>query len=141
MEQELELKLDILEEQTETYSTFSDLYGYDVFSEEFTQKVETYEEEKIKKQDEYFQNVFQRKEEDQVEEAFDAVFSVQMQSVVRNEYREAETESTGIGFMIGFTLIGMFLAGGVLIFIENIWNRRKKHAANNYDHWNESKSV
>lgn len=141
MEQKLELKLDILEEQTGTYSTFSDLYGYDVFSEEFTEQVETYEEEQNQKQDEYFQSVFQKEPGDQIEEAFDAVFSAQMQSVVRNEYSDTKENFAGMGFIIGFTLLGMFLAGGVLLFIENTWKRRKEHVTDNYDRWNESKGV
>lgn len=138
---ELELKLDILEEQTGTFSTFADLYGYDVFSEDFTEDVESYKKEHEAEKEEYFQNVFGEEQENKTEEAFEAVFSAEMQTVVRNEYQNQSKENAGMGFAVAFTLMGMFLAGGIMFLIEKLRKRKKSHATDNHDHWNQYEKV
>lgn len=141
--QELILNMDILEEQKGTVSTLGDLYGYNVFSEEFDRQVTNYQKKKEAAQEEAFQNVFYRSlsREEELERSFQAVMTAESQMVVREDYRDNRTQENNPWLMAGFILVGMFLTGSILFGIEKKRRGKRKHAANDNDYRTQYESI
>lgn len=129
------LNMDILEEQTGTSTTLGDQYGYNVFSEEFQEGVENYEEKKEKEREEYIRRVFRQEQNNDIEEAFDAVFSSEAPIIVKAKYQEDGGKAGDLGFTIGFVIIGMFLTGILLFGFRKMRKERRKHAVDSYSDW------
>lgn len=129
------LNIDILEEQTGTSTTLGDQYGYNVFSEEFQESVENYEEKKEKEREEYIRRVFRQEQNNDIEEAFDAVFSSEAPIIVKAKYQEDGGKAGDLGFTIGFVIIGMFLTGILLFGFRKMRKERHKHAVDSYSDW------
>lgn len=130
---DLVLKWDIIEEQQGTVSTLGEQYGYDVFSEEFTEGVERVQAEEKQEEEACFERIFEEEPADKTEEAFAAVFSAQMQTVVKVDYGLEGQEEASPWFAAGFTAAGMFLAGCILFWVEK-WRKERGHAADNHSH-------
>lgn len=132
---EFKLNMDILDEQTGTSTTLGDQYGYNVFSEEFEKSIESYEEKKEQEQEEYIQRVFAQKRNDDIEEAFEAVFSAEAPLIIKTEPREEGGGARSLGFTAGFVLMGMFLTGILLLGFRKIRKGRRRHAVDSYGDW------
>ena len=132
---EFELNMDILDEQTGTSTTLGDQYGYNVFSEEFQESIARYEEKKEQEQEEYIRQVFGQKRRNDIEEAFEAVFSAETPVIVKAEYREEDGDIRSLGFTAGFVLIGMFLTGILLFGVQKMRKERRGHAVDSYGNW------
>lgn len=132
---EFKLNMDILDEQTGTSTTLGDQYGYNVFSEEFEKSIESYEEKKEQEQEEYIQRVFAQKRNDDIEEAFEAVFSAEAPLIVKAEPQEEGGSAWSLGFTAGFVLMGMFLTGILLFGFRKIRKGRHRHAVDSYGDW------
>ncbi len=136
-----ELNTDILEEQSGTFMTFGDLYGYYVFSEEFQNNMENYQKKKKDEQDIYFQNVLSGVRDNGTEAAFQAVFSANTQEVLRADYGQEKTAANGLGFTIGFILMGMFLTGGFLFLIDKKRKGRSAHVTDDNSDWTKFEKI
>lgn len=132
---EFRLNMDILDEQTDASTTLGDQYGYNVFSEEFRESVEDYEEKKEKEREAYIQSVFRQERNDDIEEAFDAVFSSEAPVIVRAKYQEDGGKEGNLGITIGFVLTGMFFTGILLFAFQRMRKGRRKHAVDSYSDW------
>ncbi len=132
---EFELNMDILDEQTGTSTTLGDQYGYNVFSEQFQESIARYEEKKEQEQETYIRQVFGQERRNDIEEAFEAVFSAETPVIVKAEYREEDGDIRSLGFTAGFVLIGMFLTGILLFGFQRMRKERRGHAVDSYGDW------
>ena len=132
---EFRLNMDILDEQSGTSTTLGDQYGYNVFSEEFRENVEDYEEKKEQEQEECLQRVFGQERNHDIEEAFHAVFSSETPVIVKAAYQENGGEAGNLGFTIGFVLIGMFFTGILLFVFRKMRKERRRNAVDSYSDW------
>lgn len=132
---EFRLNMDILDEQTGIATTLGDQYGYNVFSEEFRESVECYEEKKEQECEEYIRCVFGQEKNNNIEEIFDAVFSSKAQTVVKAEYREDDGKAGNLSFTVGFVLIGMFFTGILLFVFQKMRKERCRNAVDSYSDW------
>lgn len=132
---EFKLNMDILDEQTGTSTTLGDQYGYNVFSEKFEKSIESYEEKKEQEQEEYIKHVFAQKRNNDIEEAFEAVFSAEAPLIVKAEPQEEGGSARSLGFTAGFVLMGMFLTGILLFGFRKIRKGRRRHAVDSYGDW------
>lgn len=132
---EFKLNMDILDEQTGISTTLGDQYGYNVFSEEFEKSIESYEEKKEQEQEEYIQRVFAQKRNDDIEEAFEAVFSAEAPLIIKAEHQEEGGGTQSLGFTAGFVLMGMFLTGILLFGLRKMRKGRRRHAVDSYGDW------
>lgn len=132
---EFRLNMDILDEQTGIVTTLGDQYGYNVFSEEFRESVESYEEKKEQEREEYIRCVFGQEQNNNIEEIFDAVFSSEAQTVVKAEYRGDDGKVGNLSFTVGFMLIGMFFTGILLFVFQKMRKERRRNAVDSYSDW------
>ena len=59
---------------------------------------------------------------DETEAAFQRVMSAEVQTMVKNEYKEIETGTMNNFFAAGFLVIGMVVAGSVFFIIDR-WKK------------------
>lgn len=134
---EFRLNMDILDEQTGISTTLGEQYGYNVFSEKFRESVDNYEEKKEQEREEYIRCVFGQERNDEIEEAFDAVFSSEAQSIVKAKYEEGGGEDGNYSFTAGFVLTGMFFTGILLFTFQKMRKERRRNAVDSYSDWTE----
>lgn len=125
-EDEFELDLEVIEKQGATTTALGDIYGFSVFSEDFQTKITAYNEQEQQKLKESMEKVYTGSKADQIDTAFEAVFSAESTEVVKEEQAEETSAAMGIVSGVGFTLLGAVLTAGVFYLIEKMMKRRKK---------------
>ncbi len=123
---DLEINLDILSKQKDTVTYLGDLYGYQVFSNEFENAINKVNAEKKEEIDSSFNYILNCEPEPVVDNAFNAVITGEAQVVIKNEYNKNET-SMSTGMIIGCVLLGMILTAVFLIVIDK---KRKEKSLN-----------
>lgn len=129
---EIQLDLYTWEKQIETTNSLEEVYGYSVFSKEFAGQMEDYAQRQGKEHEEIFQSVWNGKEKNPVEEAFQAVFYAETETVIKADYgKEEERQLSGLA-IAGFVLCGMMLTGSVLMMMDKSRKEKKEHEADDY---------
>jgi len=127
----MELDTSILESKQSTTTTMADMYGYSVFSKEFQQKLTSGQAREQKEQEYYLDCVFANKPENEAEAIFQRIFKTETALIVKEDFMKNSTKEIGGIGMMGFTILGALLAGGVWLVIERI--RKGKKVRENYD--------
>lgn len=122
----MELDTGILEKKQSTTTTMADLYGYSVFSQDFGQRMEVEKERETKERAYYLDCVLGNEPEDEAERVFKQVFSVESAVVIKEDFTAADAKAANGMEMIGFTLLGALLTGGVWMLIEKIRKGKKQ---------------
>lgn len=116
----MELDTSILEKQQSTTTTMADMYGYSVFSADFQLKLELEDKKEKEEQEHYLNGVFTNQPEDEVGQAFRQVISAETAVIVKEDF-DADSAKAASGIeMIGFTILGALLTGGVWMIIERV---------------------
>ncbi len=119
---ELELQWDIVENQEDISSSLEEIYGYEVFSEKFYNETKSIKAEQELEEENNFNSVMYGEAKDETEAAFQRVMSAEVQTMVKNEYKEIETGTMNNFFAAGFLVIGMVVAGSVFFIIDR-WKK------------------
>lgn len=122
----MELDTSILERTQDTTTTMADMYGYSVFSKNFQEQLETGKEKEQQDRDYYFDCVFANDPGNELELAFSQVITAETAVIVKADIETADVKTTSATEMIGFTILGALLAGGVWILIEKVRKGKKR---------------
>jgi len=119
------MNLDVLNRSNDTISYLGDIYGYQIFSEEFESKMQDVREEERSECEEAFANVLTEEKQSDVDEAFSYVMQGNMQVVVKGNQENPEVQNNPLLF-VGGILLGMVLTLAVFLWIEQ--KRKEKHS-------------
>ncbi|MCR5216092.1 MAG: hypothetical protein K6C69_04085 [Lachnospiraceae bacterium] len=119
------MNLDVLNRSNDTISYLGDIYGYQIFSEEFESKMQDVKEEERSECEEAFANVLTEEKQSDVDEAFSYVMQGNMQVVVKGNQENPEVQNNPLLF-VGGILLGMVLTLAVFFWIEQ--KRKEKHS-------------
>lgn len=121
---ELELNTFSLEEQEKIASSVEDIYGYQVLTEEFQERIDNYDEVKKQERQEYMDYVFLGKNNDDIMLSFQNVMETNMNTIVREEYVTDEIKGDSPLLVGGFTILGALITGVLWIVIEKQKKRK-----------------
>jgi|GEM_PF-3593612 len=121
----MELDTSVLEKKQSTTTTMADRYGYSVFSKDFQLKLEIEKEKEKKERDHYLDCVLANEPEDKVDQAFKQVITAETAVIIKEDFTADSTKETTAMEMIGFTILGALLAGGVWMLIEKVRKGKK----------------
>ena len=114
----MELDTSILEQQQNTTTTMSDLYGYSVFSRDFWNKLEAEHVRKKEEQERYFNAVFTKEPDDETGQIFERVMATNASIIVKDDLAQENTNELSGIWMISFAILGALLAGAIWLGIE-----------------------
>lgn len=121
----LEIRTDVLEKQPETTTSLCDRFGINMYSQDFLEKEEVYNQEQEKRQNDILCRVMSNEKTDTNEESFQTVLNAQTEAVLKKDYAgEQKDTSAAISYL--YLLLGIVLAGAVLYYIEQKRRSRKK---------------
>jgi hypothetical protein len=114
-----------LEHRTVTTSSLTDLYGFPVFSERFTEQVNQSNRVRQEETQESFLRVFTGEREDDLEKFFQAVMQAEPEMVIQADWEVLPPPESPL-VMIGFAGIGMVAACFVLLLVGKVRKKRKR---------------
>lgn len=129
----LQLNFEVIQQQGKTVTYLGDLYGYQVFSEEFEKSIEKQKRERKEELEDSFMNVLTNEPEPIVDNAFQTVIAGEKQVVIKAEYN-TDNGKTNVWLMTGCVLLGMILTAGIWLHIERKRKEKSSRANNGNDY-------
>lgn len=129
----LQLNFEVLQQQGKTTTYLGDLYGYQVFSEEFEKSIEKQKRERKEEIENNFINVLTNEPEPIVDNAFQMVIVGEKQVVIKAEYN-TDSGKTNVWTITGCVMLGMILTAGIWLYIERKRKEKSSRANNGNDY-------
>lgn len=122
----LVLDPEVINSVGDSTSSLEDIYGYPIFSEDFSKRITYVKEQETSETNIAFSNVFQGMQDNAVEDAFQIVMASDMEKVITVNYTKQEEEKENMVSMIGFTAIGMIATAMVFLLINKYRKKKRK---------------
>ncbi|MCM1467667.1 MAG: hypothetical protein NC086_05915 [Alistipes sp.] len=129
----LQLNFEVLQQQGKTITYLGDLYGYQVFSEEFEKSIEKQKRGQNEELENSFINILTNEPKPIADNAFQMVISGEKQVVIKAEYN-TNSGKTDVWTMAGCVLLGMILTAGIWLYIERKRKEKSSRANNSNDY-------
>lgn len=129
----MQLNFDIIQKQGKTTTYLGDLYGYQIFSKEFEQSMETVKKEEKEELEKSFSNVLFNEPGEVIDKAFENVITGKQQVVIKTEYN-TDKGRTNTWTIVGCVLLGMILTAGIWLWIEKKRKEKSSRADNSNDY-------
>ena len=121
----MELDTSIIESPKDTTTTMADMYGYSVFSKEFQHQIQVKRQQEKQLQEQCLVSVLTNRPADENARIFEQVLTAETAVVVKDDLAgTANKPASGIE-MMGFTILGALLAGGVWMMIDKVRKGKK----------------
>ena len=130
----MELDTSILEQQQNTTTTMSDLYGYSVFSPDFIKKLEVEQAREEQELEHYLNVVFTKKPEDETNQVFERVMATNASLIVKDDLVQESIKGPNGIWTASFAIVGALLAGAIWLGIEKVRKGKKVRENNNNNH-------
>lgn len=121
---ELYFDTEIFKKDTSVYSSLEELNGYQVFSDEFYEKMLLVKEKEQSELAEHYKMVFTNEAKDTLNEFYMLVMNSEQQIIIRNSLDE-EGNANSLS-SVAYVAVGMLLTTAVLILVTMMKDMRKK---------------
>ena len=102
------------------------MYGYDVFSDEFSKNTKESKKQTKTEHNKAFNEVMKNKKNDTIDQAFQQVMKAETGQVITNNYSNKTRKSDSLAFMATYVVLGMVLTIIVIELVGKIKKRLKK---------------
>nr|WP_294494290.1 hypothetical protein [uncultured Mediterraneibacter sp.] len=126
----LQLNTEVLQEEGNVSTSLCDRFGIHMYSPEFLEKESQYKEEQNQEKTDIFYAVMHNSKNEKTEESFQRVIRAEKVEVIKADYMYNDQNSP-VWIPAAYGLLGAFLAGVILFFIDRV--RRKRHEDNPYN--------
>lgn len=125
----LDLDTEILQKKEDISTSLCDRFGIHMYTTEFMEREQRYQEERQEKENQIFTNVLHNPEKEMTETAFERVLQAETTAVIKAEYSENK-ETSNPYINIAYGILGAILAGSVLFLIERYRRKRNENYHN-----------
>lgn len=122
----LEFDPEVVKAVGNSASSLEDIYGYPVFSDYFTDRIEHAQIKEKKEVESAFKNVFTEEMQSGIDEAFTAVMTADMESVITVNYNRQNGERESAFSIVGFTVLGMVITTVIILVVDSLRKKSRK---------------